>query len=344
MKKKLLFCLCGMLAVAILSTPSMAANLAKAWSITPYAGGYAFDDDENLDPAPVYGLRIGYNITKEWSIEAAVDYSTADGDDRVYRGNGSSYKNDAKMLGYRLEGLYNFLPDTDVVLFIAAGIGGRKLDYDKGSQNSADGHDFALDYGLGFKWFFMDNIALRGDARHIFITDENNNNFEFTLGLSFFFGCEKPKAELPPPPPPPKPEPASFVEPDSDGDGVIDRLDQCPDTPAGVIVDEVGCPIDTDRDGVPDYLDKCPDTPIELKVDKDGCPVRVTINLNVLFDFDKSDVKPKYHSEIKRVADYMNAYAWEKATLEGHTDSRGTDAYNQKLSQRRVDAIKNYLV
>ena len=64
MKKKLLFCLCGMLAVAILSTPSLAANLAKAWSITPYAGGYAFDDDENLDPAPVYGLRIGYNITK----------------------------------------------------------------------------------------------------------------------------------------------------------------------------------------------------------------------------------------------------------------------------------------
>ena len=133
-------------------------------------------------------------------------------------------------------------------------------------------------------------------------------------------------------------------EPDTDGDGVIDKLDQCPDTPAGVKVDEVGCPLDTDKDGVYDYLDKCPDTPIELKVDKDGCPMKVTINLNVLFDFDKSDIKPKFHDEIKRVADYMNAYPWEKATLEGHTDSKGTDAYNEKLSQRRVDAVMKYLV
>jgi len=164
-----------------------------------------------------------------------------------------------------------------------------------------------------------------------------------TVGLNFHFGG--PKEQIaPPPPPPPAPEPAPVVEPDTDGDGVIDKLDQCPDTPAGVKVDEVGCPLDTDKDGVYDYLDKCPDTPIELKVDRDGCPIKVTINLNVLFDFDKADVKPKYHNEIKRVADYMNAYPWEKATLEGHTDSKGTDAYNEKLSQRRVDAIKNYLV
>lgn len=134
------------------------------------------------------------------------------------------------------------------------------------------------------------------------------------------------------------------VEPDTDGDGVIDKLDQCPDTPAGVKVDAVGCPLDSDKDGVYDYLDKCPDTPIDLKVDKDGCPIKVTINLNVLFDFDKADVKPQYHDEIKRLADYMNAYPWEKATLEGHTDSKGTDVYNEKLSQRRVDAIKAYLV
>jgi outer membrane protein OmpA-like peptidoglycan-associated protein len=136
----------------------------------------------------------------------------------------------------------------------------------------------------------------------------------------------------------------AYVEPDTDRDGVIDKLDQCPDTPYGVKVDEVGCPLDTDKDGVYDYLDKCPNTPIELKVDKDGCPMKVTINLNVLFDFDKSDVKPMYHNEIKRAADYMIAYPWEKATLEGHTDSKGTDEYNQNLSQRRVDAIKNYLV
>jgi len=60
---------------------------------------------------------------------------------------------------------------------------------------------------------------------------------------------------------------------DSDGDGVPDSLDKCPDTQKGVKVDSSGCPIDSDSDGVADYLDKCPNTPRSVKVDKDGCPI-----------------------------------------------------------------------
>ncbi len=60
---------------------------------------------------------------------------------------------------------------------------------------------------------------------------------------------------------------------DSDGDGVSDDIDQCPNTPKGVIVDDFGCPIDDDNDGVPNYLDKCPNTPRGVHVDADGCPV-----------------------------------------------------------------------
>ena len=54
---------------------------------------------------------------------------------------------------------------------------------------------------------------------------------------------------------------------DSDGDGVPDRIDECPDTPQGVVVDPVGCPVDSDGDGVPDYIDECPDTPKGVVVD-----------------------------------------------------------------------------
>lgn len=60
---------------------------------------------------------------------------------------------------------------------------------------------------------------------------------------------------------------------DSDGDGVYDGLDKCPNTPAGVKVNEDGCPLDSDGDGVPDNLDKCPDTPAGAKVNADGCPL-----------------------------------------------------------------------
>ena len=59
---------------------------------------------------------------------------------------------------------------------------------------------------------------------------------------------------------------------DSDNDGVADYLDNCSNTPAGVKVDLNGCPFDSDNDGVPDYLDKCPDTSKNLKVDSTGCP------------------------------------------------------------------------
>jgi outer membrane protein OmpA-like peptidoglycan-associated protein len=59
---------------------------------------------------------------------------------------------------------------------------------------------------------------------------------------------------------------------DADKDGVDDSYDICPDTPAGLNVDENGCPIDTDRDGVPDYLDQCPNTPARVQVYENGCP------------------------------------------------------------------------
>jgi outer membrane protein OmpA-like peptidoglycan-associated protein len=66
---------------------------------------------------------------------------------------------------------------------------------------------------------------------------------------------------------------SKYVIPDSDNDGVLDNIDKCPGTPAGVAVDKDGCPLDSDKDGVLDYLDKCPDTPEGVKVDKDGCPL-----------------------------------------------------------------------
>ncbi|MBN2284550.1 MAG: thrombospondin type 3 repeat-containing protein [Deltaproteobacteria bacterium] len=73
----------------------------------------------------------------------------------------------------------------------------------------------------------------------------------------------------------PKPaEPIQEKHPtgDTDGDGVSDMLDQCPNTPKGVSVYEWGCPVDTDRDGIYDYLDACPGTPRGTRVDTKGCP------------------------------------------------------------------------
>lgn len=70
----------------------------------------------------------------------------------------------------------------------------------------------------------------------------------------------------------------------------------------------------------------------------------VSIELKVEFDFNKSDIRPEFHDEIKKVADFMTTYPLTEAMLEGHTDSKGTHEYNDKLSLRRVTSVRQYLI
>jgi OOP family OmpA-OmpF porin len=69
-----------------------------------------------------------------------------------------------------------------------------------------------------------------------------------------------------------------------------------------------------------------------------------TVALLVEFDFDKTDVKPKHHDDIARVAAYMKKYPKTKVTIEGHADIVGGKAYNQKLSERRAESVKKYMI
>ncbi|MDX2375061.1 OmpA family protein [Psychrobacter sp. T6-6] len=71
---------------------------------------------------------------------------------------------------------------------------------------------------------------------------------------------------------------------------------------------------------------------------------KVTIELEVLFETDKSVVQPEYYSKISEVAEFMAQYPNTMVTIEGHTDSRASERYNQSLSQRRVDAVKEVLI
>ena len=146
------------------------------------------------------------------------------------------------------------------------------------------------------------------------------------------------------------------VESDSDGDGVPDAKDRCPDTPRGVKVDASGCPIDSDGDGVYDYLDKCPGTPRGTKVDAQGCPLPIAtksaevtaagtwIYKGVQFETNKADLKASSYPVLDEIVAGLKAQPSIRVEVQGHTDNTGKADYNQQLSERRAQSVVNYLV
>ncbi|MEC8918410.1 OmpA family protein [Salinicola salarius] len=130
---------------------------------------------------------------------------------------------------------------------------------------------------------------------------------------------------------------------DTDGDGVPDYMDQCPGTPAGVEVNAQGCPLDSDGDGVPDYQDQCPDTPAGAEVNSLGC-VEDLVLRDVNFEFDSAQLTANAEAILDGVSEKLMTNDQLRIRLEGHTDSVGPAAYNKELSQRRADSVKSYLV
>ena len=139
---------------------------------------------------------------------------------------------------------------------------------------------------------------------------------------------------------------------DSDGDGVTDDKDKCPGTPKGEKVDANGCalPKDSDGDGVTDDKDKCPGTAAGTKVDANGCPqlfeeTKGTLVLEgVNFATNKADLDAGAHEVLDRVAISLLAYPEIRVEVAGHTDSKGSRALNVRLSQKRAESVRDYLI
>ncbi len=129
--------------------------------------------------------------------------------------------------------------------------------------------------------------------------------------------------------------------PDSDGDGVPDYLDQCPGTPLGVAVDNSGCPFDSDGDGVADHLDKCPNTPKGATVNEAGC---WSLQATTLYDSNSSYIRTEAYPLLDEVASILEKNPEMEVEVQGHTDNTGSAKYNQWLSEKRAQKVKDYLV
>jgi len=148
---------------------------------------------------------------------------------------------------------------------------------------------------------------------------------------------------------------------DNDKDGIPDHLDQCPNEPEDKdgFEDNDGCPdLDNDNDRIPDKLDKCPTEPETYNgvEDEDGCPdaeksrIRLTkgkieILDKVYFDTGKTTIKPVSFPILDQVMAALKGNPQlELVEIQGHADERGNDAANLRLTQGRVQSVKEYLV
>ena len=140
---------------------------------------------------------------------------------------------------------------------------------------------------------------------------------------------------------------------DNDNDGVCDDWDRELDTPAGARVDGAGVALDTDLDGVIDLYDKCVVTP--GPVENDGCPIlgtpgtggpvkETTTSLEgIEFDLNSDRILPSNTPILNNAVNYINSTDGGYKVI-GATDTRASEAYNQKLSERRANSVKNYLI
>jgi len=349
-----------LLSVFLLPLSARAEIKAGGVELSPFAGYNFFEHRQNLENSPVFGGRIGYDITNHVGVEATSQFTRSKVDDRsktfTREAQFTSPTNDVDISMYHLDLLYHFMPEGKFNPFVTGGYG---IAHYSPKINTKEVMSM-VDFGVGAKYWVAENVALRVDVRDNMIFDNRVHNIETTGGVVFRFGGtsntagEKAAAVAPV-------QEAQAAQPlDSDHDGVPDTLDRCPGTPGGVAVDAKGCPIDSDGDGVPDYLDSCPNTPSGVKVDGKGCPIAalqvlaspVAIQPKVVvlsfedvhFDFNQSTLKPEAKAILKRNIELLNENPHAQIRIGGYTSASGTEDYNQKLSERRATSVREYLV
>lgn len=310
---------------------------------------YSIDDERDFG-GTVY---LGYTLDKRWSVEG---YYSDLGEVTLKPKGSIGYGDVGVSALYYLYG-NNSTSRRGLSAFVRGGIGRMRNDTNLPYRRDNDLHFM---HGAGIEYGLANDVTLRAGLD---LYDEDSRLFSVGLRIALN-GEEKPVIE------PPK---------DSDGDGVIDAKDQCPGTPQGEVVDASGCVVikdsdndgvadpqdqcpgtpqgkevdasgcavikDSDNDGIPDPNDQCPDTAAGEKVDAKGCVLETVIELKgVTFANNSAELVGESDKILDEMAETLKRYPEQRVEIAGYTDNRGSEKYNQQLSERRANAVRDYLI
>lgn len=250
---------------------------------------------------------LGYGLTKNWAVELGLDQLDFD-----------AIKSKHKAI--IIDAAYRFYPETMIHPVVKLGLA---------SVESTTALDlkltsFGAKAAAGFEADFCKNVSLGFLLNYYLVTKTDDaldlkNTQAWMPALFFSFhnalGTESPavtkstaiSATAPA---------ATVAAKDADGDGVTDQDDKCPNTPAGVAVDKIGCSVKE----------------------------KAKVKLNVEFDSGKATLDSKSNGEIEELSNFMKKFPETKAEIAGHTDNLGAPAVNNSLSQKRAEAVKAALV
>lgn len=277
-------------------------------SITPSLG-QGFIDDNSV------GLKVyaQYQFNRWFGLEGA--YHDLGTFKDLSLNNSAPGDLKLKFDGFSIDGLL-FLPfaSEEIQPYLKAGYFNFDDELSLNGAVTSSASETGLTAGAGVRVPLATQFAMRADLDW-FDTDVGDL-WSLNIGLEYSFGGRPQAAPVvaaaatvPPPPPPPPPPPAAPA--DSDGDGVADGVDQCPDTPQGERVGAQGCPCDVSRE--------------------------------VEFAFDSAELTDAGKATLDEVVETLARLQFVAGSVTGYTDNVGNADYNQRLSERRAQAVADYL-
>ncbi len=271
-------------------------------------GAGILKDNKLENNYPNLGVSIAKNLHNSYISQVELGFLRSES--VAYDNNmGSTYIN---RLYLDLNKRFNFT--KKFALYALAGLGHKNLVNEIKSNEDT----LFFNYGVGLRYDIpYYGISVKGDVRHL-IEKENKNDFMYTFGLAMPLGARV----------------KEVIEPKV---GEIEAIE-----PLAVDTTEKVAPAvnnDEDGDGVINSLDKCPGTSPGVKVNEDGCVETVKLSIN--FAYNSSKISGSYSKDLEKFASMLKGNKELTAVIEAHTDSIGSEKYNQKLSDKRAaSAVK----
>lgn len=311
----------------LLSAPAISAMAAdqaqKPWYIAPTLNYYFLDSDRQADYGIGGRLDLGRSIGEKWDLELSL------GRERLHDINGD---NDYKQRDWALNAIYYTQRGADFNPYYLLGYGKTKTEFAGDSHQNP-----SYNFGIGMLNSISDNgMKLRTELRlRVNEDDESIAGVDRFIDPSINFGVIVPFGASPAPAPQPAPAPAPAPEPAPQPAPEPEPAPAPAPEPEG----------DADQDGVVDSQDACPQSAPGAKVDIKGCEIpEVVILKGVNFETASAKLKPESTATLDDVAASLNKHPEMQIEIAGHTDSRGSRALNQKLSQNRAASVLEYLV